>query len=75
MKTLTKRAHFVQMQKTAQSFVTPGLIVQYAPQGHEDVVVGYTASRKVGGAVQRNFAKRRMRHLARVGLAQQDPAC
>lgn len=27
------------------------------------VRVGYTASRRVGGAVDRNFCKRRMRHL------------
>ncbi|MFM7621455.1 MAG: ribonuclease P protein component [Alphaproteobacteria bacterium] len=75
MKTLTKRAHFVEMQKNAQSFVTPGIIVQYRPEEAGDVVVGYTASRKVGGAVQRNFAKRRMRHLARLILAKHDPAC
>jgi ribonuclease P protein component len=75
VKTLRKRSDFVDMQKNAQTFVTPGFIVQYAPKDQQDVVVGYTASRKVGGAVQRNFAKRRMRHLARLVLAQHDPAC
>jgi ribonuclease P protein component len=75
VKTLTKRPNFVDMQKNAQSFVTTGLIVQYAPKDEGGVVVGYTASRRVGGAVQRNFAKRRMRHLARLVLADQSPAC
>jgi ribonuclease P protein component len=32
--------------------------------------IGYTASKKVGGAVLRNRAKRRLRALARAGLTQ-----
>jgi ribonuclease P protein component len=53
--------------------VTPGLILQAAvsPPGVEDTVrVGYTASRKVGNAVVRNRAKRRLRAAAARILAE-----
>ena len=33
---------------------------------YPDYMVGYTASKKVGNAVRRNLAKRRMRELARL---------
>jgi len=35
--------------------------------------IGYTASRKVGNAIARNFAKRRMREIARLLLQEQLP--
>ena len=43
------------------------MVVQYARRVVSDgrVGVGYTASRKVGGAVVRNRAKRRLRALVR----------
>jgi ribonuclease P protein component len=49
--------------------VRPGLILQAAPQpGSGDAAarlrVGYTASRRVGNAVARNRAKRRLRAAA-----------
>jgi len=43
--------------------VTPGLILQACRQVGDTgpLRVGYTASRRVGGAVQRNRARRRLR--------------
>ncbi|MCL4135808.1 UNVERIFIED_CONTAM: hypothetical protein GTU68_067460 [Idotea baltica] len=43
------------------------MIIQVLPNNSDDlrrIRVGYTASKKVGNAVQRNFAKRRMREVA-----------
>jgi len=49
--------------------VAPGLILQVAPVDSTDAAdtrrVGLTASKKVGGAVVRNRAKRRLREAAR----------
>ena len=40
--------------------------MQIAPSGqigHDDYRIGFTASKKIGNAIKRNFAKRRMRAL------------
>ncbi len=57
--------------------VTAGLLVQIGPQnddadGENTLGVGYTSSKRVGNAVQRNRAKRRMRALAREILPDYD---
>ena len=49
--------------------VTPGIIVQAAPREDDAVGVGFTASRKVGNAVRRNRARRRLKALAAPVLA------
>lgn len=64
---LKRRAEFLRVAGAGRKSVTPGLILQVAPQlrtaspeGHA-LRVGFTASRKVGIAVERNRARRRLR--------------
>ena len=65
---LKKRAEFLKVAAARAKWVTPGLILQarrrQAPEGAADIRVGFTVSRKVGGAVVRNRARRRLRHAA-----------
>ena len=67
--TLAKRADFVSASK-AEKFVGNSIIVQARYNASENIRVGYTASKKVGNAVARNRAKRRMRAAAMETLAQ-----
>jgi ribonuclease P protein component len=70
---LTRRPEFLAVAGTRRKYVAPGLILQVrrhddrqrpAP-GEPPVRVGLTASRKVGNAVCRNRARRRLREAAR----------
>ncbi len=70
---LTKRAEFLRVARGRRKTAMPGLVLQAAawpPESGEtapttaqqyQIRVGYTASRKVGNAVARNRAKRRLR--------------
>ena len=69
LETLTKRADFVAASK-AEKFVGNSIIVQAKFNASDNIRVGYTASNKVGNAVVRNRAKRRMRAAAMETLAQ-----
>jgi ribonuclease P protein component len=67
--TLKTRADFLRVAATRRRAVTPGLILQAARRPEESgcvalVRIGFTASRKVGNAVTRNRAKRRLRSVA-----------
>lgn len=65
---LKKRAEFLRVSGGGRRAPTPSLILQAAPQdgtAEADRRVGYTASRKVGNAVKRNRAKRRLRAAVR----------
>lgn len=69
--TLKQRKDFLAMNR-APKWVTPGFILQYAANGSDKPVVGYTVSKKVGNAVVRNTMKRRFRALAAEGLNGED---
>ncbi len=60
---MKKRKEFVRLAAVGEKVVTKSFVMQYAEREDTEVRVGYTASKKVGGAVQRNKAKRRMRAL------------
>ena len=65
--TLRRRADF-QRAARGRKAATPGFVLQARPQGAGLLRVGFTCSKKVGGAVQRNRAKRRLREIARAVL-------
>lgn len=63
---LTKRSQFLALNR-ARRQGTGGMLVQGRNRGDDDPVVGvgFTCSKKVGNAVARNRAKRRLREVAR----------
>lgn len=62
---LKRRREFLEVAGTRRKWVAPGMIVQIGPERPGDKVrYGVTASKKVGNAVKRNRAKRRLRALA-----------
>ena len=63
MDRLTKRAEFLRAARGVRR-VTPGITLEICHSGGQTVRVGFTASRKIGGAVVRNRAKRRLRAVA-----------
>lgn len=63
---LRKRSEFLKASKSGERRVTPAFIIQvYQRTSKGAFRYGITASRKVGGAVDRNRAKRRLRALIR----------
>lgn len=63
---LKQRKDFLRVAK-GRRWATPGLVLQAAKRPDSDVSsrIGYTASKKVGNAVKRNRAKRRLRALVK----------
>lgn len=76
---LPARRDFLRVQAAGRKQVTPGFILQLAPlpegldsagmDAQRTPRVGFTTSKKVGNAVERNRARRRLRALAREVLA------
>ena len=66
---LENRTQFLRVAASGKKWVTPGFILQVRPHEpgesefsqHECIRIGYTVSKKVGGAVTRNRVKRRLR--------------
>ena len=70
---LKKRREFLRVARGGRKAVAPGLVLQVrraAEAGSTGVRVGFTVSRKVGGAVARNRARRRLRAVAEQVLAE-----
>lgn len=71
---LRKRVDFL-AARSALHAARPGLILQARERGPDDassdpIRVGFTCSKKLGNAVRRNRAKRRLREVARLALPQ-----
>lgn len=67
---LKRRADFLKVAAARRKFAVPGLVLQALPRGDESHVcrIGFTATRKLGGAVARNRARRRLRAAAQAVL-------
>jgi len=65
---LKRRSQFLRTAAAGLKWVTPGVIVQARRRDAGDTAdgprVGYTVSKKVGNAVERNRARRRLRAVA-----------
>ncbi|MEP4195615.1 MAG: ribonuclease P protein component [Aliishimia sp.] len=68
---LTNRSDFLKAARGPRKAM-PGFIVQIRNRNDDDprVRVGFTCSKKVGNAVARNRAKRRLREIAHLTLPQ-----
>ena len=67
---LTKRADFLKAAR-AKRISTPAFTLQYRARDEGEATgirIGFTCSKKVGNAVARNRAKRRLREIARMEL-------
>lgn len=68
---LKRRSDFLRVAAAGRKWVAPGLILQVRPRSEKDtppvrepIRIGFTVSRRVGGAVVRNRARRRLRAVA-----------
>lgn len=72
VQTLKNRPDF-QRATRAPRVAMPGFILQMRQRAEDEaegIRIGYTCSKKVGNAVARNRAKRRLREIARLTLTQ-----
>lgn len=63
---MKRRREFLAAQRAQRKWATPGMVVQVrervaGEKSEGDIRIGYTTSRKVGNAVARNRARRRLR--------------
>ena len=69
MRTIPSRAGFVAARSKGEKALSRGLVIQANENEASHWRVGLTATKKIGNAVTRNRARRRMRALARSFLA------
>lgn len=70
--TLKKRQEFKKISNQGKRWITSGFILQCLSQDQllplNQIRFGFTASRKIGGAVQRNRARRRLKEVVRLNI-------
>jgi ribonuclease P protein component len=66
---LTRRAEFLRAAREGRKVGRSTLVLQALPREDAATRLGFTATKKIGNAVTRNRAKRRLRAVARLGLA------
>ena len=77
--TFKRRADFLRMAAKGRKLVKPGFVMQVLTQGGAggeagSLRIGYTATKKIGNAVVRNRARRRLKEAARLVLARRELA-
>jgi ribonuclease P protein component len=70
---LTRSTEFKRVRRFGKSYAHPLIVLVVLPMPGENIRVGVAASRTVGGAVQRNRAKRLLREAIRPLLPQIKP--
>lgn len=70
---LKRRREFLRVAGKGNRGARPGLVLQALPGTGAPLRVGFTATKKLGNAVARNRAKRRLREAARLLLGQGAP--
>jgi ribonuclease P protein component len=70
---LTRRREFLKVAGRGRKIARPGLLLQALPGTGGPLRLGFTATRRIGGAVVRNRAKRRLREAARLTLGAAPP--
>ncbi len=69
--TFSQRADFLRLAARGKKFARPGFVLQVLRTGADKPIrVGYTATKKLGNAVARNRARRRLKEAARLTLAE-----
>jgi len=69
---LKKRPDFLCAAANGQKWVSDTVVVQYLSKESDGVRIGFTATKKIGNAVVRNRAKRRLRAVIDLVLKDQD---
>ena len=69
IKVIKQNAVFARLYKKGTSIVCPTFVCYIKKHKGEDVFLGLTASKKIGGAVERNRAKRVLRVAGRYVLS------
>ena len=69
MKTIPTRSGFLAARSNGNKALSRGVVIQAVDNKLSRWRVGLTASKKIGNAVTRNRARRRLRALARIHLA------
>src|ERR1700733_10547501 len=68
--TFKRRADFLRMASRGRKLARPGFVMQVCTNSSDaELRIGYTATKKLGNAVARNRARRRLKEAARLTLA------
>jgi len=70
---LKRRAEFVRAAKAGRKAARDSLVLQALARSDGETRLGFTATKKIGNAVARNRAKRRLRAAARIRLSDAPP--